>query len=256
VIGAEESGNRGILAAMKWRASVLVLVSWFVVGSARADLPPPAGKKQVSYSFEVKGLSASSDWVLLAHPYVDMSGDSSRRFAKVEDGKRMRVDRRNGSPKLYAMKKQAYEQWLAKYKPASNPMEDPAVEALFKSDQVVACNRNPEVVTLLDSKDPRSEVVEAFLAKTLDAKSCVLDLDTAAATPASAAPTAAPPPTATESAAPVASLAPAPIAPAPPQAPKPSGGCSGCAVPDHGGSRADALWLLAALPLLRRRRRA
>jgi len=113
---------------------------------------------------------------------------------------------------------------------------------LFESNQVVACDHNPGPVTVLDDSDPRNEVVDAFVAKAIDAKSCQLEPGTASpAVPAKD----------------VAPVTPAksdpPTSPEPPPAPKRSG-CSGCATSNEGDPGASAMALLAGLLLLRRRR--
>jgi uncharacterized protein (TIGR03382 family) len=227
---------------MGWRVLCAFLATFLLVGTAWADLPPPPGKKQVGYSFEVSGLGAHGDWVVLGYPYRQDVDGVTRAFMKVEDGKRTRLDPRNGSPKLYAMKKAAFEVWLAKYQPAKDPNDDPTAKALFESDQVVACDHHPEISTLLDASDPRSEVVEAFHAKTLDAKSCQLELAGAAA------------PAPVKSAAPVApAKSDPPRAPEPPPAPKKSG-CSGCATSTDGEPGSIAIALLAGVLSLFRRR--
>lgn len=238
---------------MKWQVPVFVLVSCFGATLARADLPPPDGKKQVSYSFQVKGLGAHAEWVLLVHPYPVYDAGATQRFERVEDGKAMRVDRRNGSPKLYAMKKPGYEQWLAKYRPVKDGTEDPALDALFKSDQVVACSPSPQPVNLLDKSDPRSEVVEAFVVKSIDAKSCVLQPDTGG-TPVAPVSAAAPVPPLPSSTPVLPASGPTSTVPERERAPQHSG-CGGCAISTRDGARDGALSMIALLGLLGWRRR-
>jgi len=226
--------------AMNRRTVAPALALGLLASAARADLPPPEGKKQVAYAFQVTGVAANPDWVLLVHPYPVTEGGATRRFAKVEDGKPMRVDRRNGNAKLYAMKKPAFEAWLAKYQAPTDRNAD-AADALFTSDQVIACDRNPQPVTLVDSSDPRNEVVEAFALRALDGKSCRLDV--AAATPAPAPTSAADP----SKPAPASGTDPAP-------APK-HAGCGSCATSSEGSSSSALAWLVGlALAGWRRRR--
>ena len=227
---------------MRWRVAAFVLATCLTAGSARADLPPPAGKKSVSYAYEVAGLASFADWVLLAHPYRETVDGVTRSFVEVKDGKRMPVDRRNGTPKLYAVNKQAFEKWLAQYKAPRDPNDDPMAKAMFESEQVVACDHSPNPVTLLDDSDPRNEVVETFVAKRIDAKTCQLEVGTAsAAAPAKRVAPVTPPQNDP------------PAAPEPPPAPKRSG-CSGCATSADSETGTNALAMLAGLLLLRRRR--
>jgi uncharacterized protein (TIGR03382 family) len=97
-------------------------------------------------------------------------------------------------------------------------------------------------VTLLDDSDPRSEVVEAFVAKNIDAKSC--QLGTGAASPAVTAKSIAP-------------VAPAKVdpqpSPEPPPAPKRSG-CSGCATSEQDAPGGLVLAVVGGALLLGRRR--
>lgn len=228
-----------------------VLAASLITNAAGADLPPPDGMKRVSYAFQVNGLRGFGDWVLLGFPMRAPAGNATHGFTPIEDGKRTRVDRRNGTPKLYATKKHAYEAWLAKYQPAADPNRDPALDALFASAQVVACNLSPRPLNIIRKDDPRSEIVETFRVKALTSTNCELELTSGTPPTAdpSAAPTGAPP----ASAAPATSPTNSPSA-APPSA-KP-GGCGGCTLSTQGesGGSALALWL-GALGLLRRARR-
>jgi MYXO-CTERM domain-containing protein len=230
---------RHLLAAVVLGLGVVAAAS-----SANADLPPPDGQKFVDYAFKVDGLASFGGYVLLAYPYSLSNGRPTTEHAKLEDGKPTSLGRRSPQPKLYAMKKQAYEQWLQSYKPAEGEMEDPALDALFKSDKVVACDAKLSPSFQLAKEDPRSVVVEAFRAKSIDDKTCQLEL--AGAPPSSDTPTSSPPTKLSNTETP--STTPAPAT---------KGGCAGCAtVPADDDPSALALLALLAIGATRLRRRA
>jgi hypothetical protein len=190
---------------------------------ASADLPPPDGQKFVNYAFKVEGLGKYADYVLLAYPYSLSNGAPTTEHAKLEDGKETGLGRRSAQPKLYAMNKRAYEEWLESYEP-THSMDDPALTALFTSDKVIPCDAKLTPSYQLATTDPRSAIVEAFRIEALGEKSCKLALVGA-------------PPTRVAS------------GESPTQQPPKKAGCAGCATPSNEGSGAGALALLLALAL-------
>jgi hypothetical protein len=215
---------------------------------ARADLPPPADKKFVSYGFRVENVKAFPDYVVLAFPWSLSGGAPTKEHALVEDAKTVALGRRSSVPELYAMKKSEYETWKASYKP-THEFEDKALDELFASKKVIRCNAKLTPEFMLDKKDPRTEVLQAFRVESIDAQSCkIAALDAKATTPvatAAAADTPAPSPPATT-----------PASPTPPSTtPNKAGGCGGCATPAH-TDHSSLGWLVLALSALVLRRRS
>lgn len=228
---------------MKLRHGLLGLALLTLTGAAAADLPPPDGTKFVSFEFRVENLTAFTDHVLLAYPCSTSSGMPVAAHVRLEEGKAVRVGRRGGDCKLYSMKKSAYEQWAKGYT-ASRQSQDPALEALFKSAQVVECAGSPNLTLSLPSTDPRDVVSESLRVEKIDDKACRVTTVAAKDGP----PLAAPPATATTAAAAKAPTPPAPThtpsdAPAQPEAK--SGGCAGCSLPAR--APAESGWLAAVM---------
>lgn len=186
-----------------------------VAGHGRSDLPPPADKKFVGYGFRVDNTNAFPDYVLLAFPWSLSNGAPTKEHALVEEGKTVSLGRRSSPPELYVMKRAEYETWKAGYKPTME-YQDPALDALFASKQVVRCDVKLSPEFLLAKDDPRSQVVEAFRAEVMDATTCrIAKVDAKPSTPTPAQPQ--------PQSEPVNAPAPAP-APAPTKA----RGCGGC----------------------------
>ncbi len=222
---------------------------------ARADLPPPDGKKFVEYAFQVQGVSAQKDWVLLAFPYSASNGRPTEEYAELAEGTPVSVGRRGGLPKLYAMKLADYDAFKKGYKPPQDNFEDPALRALFSSDKVVRCDGAPGPTHQLPTTDRRDKIVETLKLVSVDAKACRVVAADAATPVSTSTPTAAPAtdpsagasPTDVASAAPVASSDPTPK----------SGGCAGCSmdgVERKSGALVVGLGVLA-LVIARRGRR-
>lgn len=217
-------------------AALAVLLS----GTSRssADLPPPDGQKFVDYAFSVEGLAKFGDFVLLAYPYSLSNGRPTTEHLQLEEGKQASLGRRSGTPKLYAMKKAAYEEWLKGYKPDREAMDDPALAALFGGNQVIACNVKLSPSFQLPTSDPRSTVVEAFRVAKIDDKTCRIE----PASGATKTTSGEKPPTRVAS-------SDSPTQPPPPK----KAGCAGCAMPAKDESP-GALALLLALALATSRR--
>lgn len=229
---------------MKLRHGLLGLALLTLTGAAAADLPPPDGTKFVSFEFRVENLTAFTEHVLLAYPCSSSSGMPVAAHVRLEEGKVVRVGRRGGDCKLYSMKKSAYEQWAKSYT-ASGQSQDPALEALFKSAQVVECAGSPTLTSSLPSTDPRDVVSESLRAERIDDRVCRVTT-----VPAKDGPPLAPPPTtATAAATAAATATPAPAEPprapsdAPAQPEAKSGGCAGCSLPAR--APAPSGWLAA-----------
>ncbi len=160
-------------------ALALVFTSSLIGGSARADAPPPVGKKRVGYGFVVENLSAFPDHVLLIYPWSLSNGAPTREYTQIEEGARVRVGRRvQGTPKVHAMPRAAYEQWKQGYKPVADHFDenDEALESLFKREDVVECSvdLNPRhTVSRLSSAD---KVEDRFRAELIDDATCKLSL--------------------------------------------------------------------------------
>lgn len=213
---------------------------------ARADLPPPDGKKFVSYGFVVENTKAFPDYVVLAYPWSMSNGAPTKEHALVEDGKPVRLGRRSSAPKLYAMKRAEYETWKASYKP-THEFDDPALEALFTGKQVVPCGVELSPTTMIDKSDPRDEVVDAVRVELIAAGSC------RAVMAKTAAPVAPAPRVASSEATPTTPAS--AQAPATPNAePKPKG-CGACEVEPSAGRGLLGFPALALGALLWRRRR-
>jgi len=213
---------------------------------ARADLPPPDGKKFVSYGFSVANLKSFPDYVLLAYPWSLSNGAPTKEHALVEEGKTVKMGRRSQTPKLWAMKRAEYEKWKASYQP-THEYQDPALDALFSGKQVIPCGIDLSPKTMIEKSDPRDEVVDALNVESIDASSCRVVLAGAAPAAKTGEPTAVP-------ATPVASAtATSPTAPS--AEPKPRG-CGACEVGT--GSSDFVAWpgLVLGLLLWRRRRAA
>lgn len=224
--------------------SLLGLVSVLALPAvARADLPPPDGKKFVAYGFVVENVKAFPDYVLLAFPWSLSNGAPTKEHALVEEGKTVRLGRRSSAPKLYPMKRGEYETWKASYKP-THEFDDPALEALFSGKRVLPCGVELTPKTMIEKSDPRDEVVDALRVESISASACKVALAKTAPPAATAKPEAPPSPSTAASA-----PAPAPNAPAKPP------GCGGCAAQPE-GEPGFAFWSALTLgALLRRRRR-
>jgi hypothetical protein len=210
-----------------------------LTGASRssADLPPPDGQKFVDYAFSIEGLAKFGDFVLLAYPYSLSNGRPTTEHLQLEDGKQASLGRRSGTPKLYAMKKTAYEEWLKGYEPDREAMEDPALAALFGGNQVIACNAKLSPSFQLPTSDPRSTVVEVFRVTRIDDKTCQIEPASGVTKTASGDP-----PTRVAS-------SDSPTQPPPPK----KAGCAGCATPAKDDTPgAVALFLALALAASRR----
>ncbi len=146
---------------------------------ARADAPPPAGKKRVGYGFVVENLAAFPDHVLLIYPWSLSNGAPTREYTQIEEGVRVGVGRRvSGTPKVHAMRRAAYEEWKQGYTPVADHFDedDAALEALFAREDVVECSvsLNPRhTVSRLSSAD---KVEDRFRAERIDDERCTLSL--------------------------------------------------------------------------------
>jgi hypothetical protein len=205
-------------------ARVLFLIAAVLTGSstARADLPPPDGIKNVEYTFRVTNLGAFPEWVMIAYPASDTNGKPVYEHAVVPEDTPVRIGRRNpGSPRLYLVKKDAFATWQSTFKPKDTMDPDPDVEKLIASEGVVRCDRAPSPIHSLKSDDMRDSIREKFRLVAVDAGSCRLE-------------------------------APAPPTREPYVTP-PKSGCAGCAT-GQGNERGVALAILATLALAHYRR--
>jgi MYXO-CTERM domain-containing protein len=148
-----------------------------IVSSAQADLPPPDGEKFVDYAFSVRGLSASSDRVLLAFPCSGSNGAPSLGHQKLEEGKSVRVGRRGGTCALRHAAKADYEAFASKYKPTGS-FQDPPLEEFMKA--ALPCEGGPSIRTQIPKTDPRSVVEEKLVVRALSATVCKVAVDTGA----------------------------------------------------------------------------
>src|SRR5262245_4350707 len=73
--------------------------------AARAELPPPDGRKYISYAFRVDGVAAFAEHVLLAFPWSTSNGRPTEEHTRVEEGKAVPVGSRSAPPRLYAMRR-------------------------------------------------------------------------------------------------------------------------------------------------------
>jgi len=233
------SRSPGILAA-------LILSSWAAL--ARADLPPPEGKKFVSYGFVVENVKAFPDYVLLAYPWSSSNGAPTKEHALVEDGKAVRLGRRSAAPKLYAMQRGEYEKWKTSYKP-THELDDPALDALFTSKQVVPCGVELSPKTQLDKGDPRDEVIDALRVESIDTGACRVALAKSAAAAKQTPSPAETPPTPAERATPLEPATPAAANPEP----NPRG-CGACEAMPGAGRGFFGFSALALCALVWRRR--
>ncbi|MBI4954063.1 MAG: hypothetical protein HY908_18715 [Myxococcales bacterium] len=202
-------------------ALALALATICLGPRARADAPPPGGQKYVGFAFRVDGLAAFADLQMLAYPTSQSNGAPTHELTLVEDGRPVPLGRRSPAPKLYLVKKAAWEAFRAGYQPATDRRPDPTLEAFLASDAVATCDPAPTLVRVLSTSDPRDAVTQTFRLAKADGKSCALEVTS-------------------------------------PPEPPPGRGCAACAVGARGRS-GDALGaavgaLLAALVLRRARR--
>jgi MYXO-CTERM domain-containing protein len=242
--------------------AVVGLAVAFAGSVARADLPPPDGQKFVPYGFRVEGVSAQTDWVLLAYPCSDSNGRPMDEYQVVSEGANIGVGRRGGTPRLYAMKRADYDAFAKTYKP-SDAFPDKALADLFGGNKVVACDKGPTPVHQISSSDPRAGVTESLKLVSVDASSChVVAVADGSAAPsatanATASPAVAPAASSTAGAPAVGTNSPVGPSDAAGDAPK-SGGCAGCAVDGADGREGALVAGLGALALviaMKRRRR-
>lgn len=91
-------------------ALAIVLGTGSTSTDARADLPPPDGMKFVSFELRVEGLEAHPDHLLLVYPWSLSNGAPTREVGVLAPGQPLRFGRRiGGRPKVYAMRKEAWE---------------------------------------------------------------------------------------------------------------------------------------------------
>jgi hypothetical protein len=138
---------------------------------AAADLPPPDGEKYVEFAVVIENLAAFPDMVVVAYPWSMSSGAPTTEHARAEDGKPLGVGRRSPQPKLWAIAKADYEAFSATYK-ATHSYEDPALEALFKSDKVKECNAVVTPSHQLPESDPRDTIIQSFRAEAVAKDAC------------------------------------------------------------------------------------
>jgi MYXO-CTERM domain-containing protein len=215
-----------------WRALVALLCSSAL---ASADLPPPDGSKFVGYGFRVENLEAFPDFVLLAYPVA-------RSYRQVRNGEELSVDRRDGSPQLYVMKRAEFAKFESDH-PAAKKGPDPELAGLFQSKRVTVCTGlMPTPTYVLPSSDSRSSVVQLLKLEAIDAKSCKMG---------SGGPPvpSAPPPSPALSSSNAPPLAPSSATPARKRA-----SACGCALPGAPAPGPALPLALGALALLFRRR--
>jgi MYXO-CTERM domain-containing protein len=216
---------------MSLRASSLLVAAGLLALApyARADLPPPDGKKFVGFSFSVDNVSSFKDFALLAFPCSSSNGVPVVEMAELKEGTSVSVGRRGGNCKLYAMPRADLDAWRKGV--TSNKGDE--VEALFKSPKVRACTGGPDIVHTLPVADPRDVATQVLHVAQLDATACSITAPGSGAgtAPATNAGAAEPPPV--------------------------NRGCAGCSVPGApmgAGAVAAALSLVALA--LRRARKA
>ena len=219
----------------------VVAAALSVGGSSRADLPPPEGTKFVSYSFTVEGLAGFKDFVVFAYPWSLSNGAPTKELTVVEDRKPVRVGRRSANPKLYAMPRAAFEEWIEDYKRKRDNEEEPPLDTLIERPDVVACSGAPTPRFSLPSDDKRSAISQKLTAIKIGAGVCTITAAPKPATPAADTPTAAD--------------SPAAGSPESASAPPGKSGCGSCAVGSPARTRTPGILLsgLASLLLLRRR---
>jgi hypothetical protein len=202
---------------------------------ARADVPPPAGRKRVDFSFVVKGVAAAPDRVLFAYPCGDSNGAPIAEYKKIEEGKPVSIGRRGGDCPIYSVAKTTYDAWAKNYRPTGS-VKDDALEKLASESK--KCTGGPTPVYEVASSDSRTSVEQTLNVTTLNATDCVLTA-AAIASPASTTPSATPPSTSSSA----------------PSSPAKSSSCA--ASPGSGGGLAfaAAVACIAGIVAERRRRR-
>lgn len=153
-------------------AVAALLGTTFAARPAAADLPPPDGTKYVDFRFEVTGLPADTDRVLLAYPCGGSNGAPIVEYARLENGTPVSVGRRGGSCAIYNVAKPAFEAFAASWQPGASMGSDPALDALTAGG--VACTGGPELSFSLPSSDPREVIEQRLIVDKLDATSCTL----------------------------------------------------------------------------------
>jgi len=154
--------------------AILVAIALTTTATTLADAPPPPDTKFVSYQIKIDNLKAFADYVLIAYPWSTSNGAPTHEHTLLHDGKAQRFGRRSPQPKLYAMKRSDYEKWLAGYTPPKDRWKDPALDALVKSEGVVACDKAPKLRFTLGHDDPRNEVVDVFQVSEITEQHCKL----------------------------------------------------------------------------------
>lgn len=192
---------------------------------ARADVPPPDGRKYVGFAIRVEGASKFPGYALLAYPWSLSNGAPTWEAGELVDGEALDVGRRSPTPKLWAVPRARWAAFLQQ-KGARAAKED--LEAFFAT--AVACDAAVQQQHELPSSDPRTTVVQSFVVSAIDEKSCRLGAP-GAPQPASSG---------------------SPAEPRPTPEPQPrSGGCAGCSVATEPQQAVATLAL--ALALLARR---
>jgi MYXO-CTERM domain-containing protein len=139
--------RRAVGIRWAWMLMLAGALCW-TTAEARADLPPPDGTKFVSFGIQVNGLAAHPDHVLLVFPWSMSNGAPTEEVAVLEDGKSLGFGRRvMGSPKIWAMRKDAFE--------AAGP------ELKLPADGAVDCGQSIEPRFVVP-KDAPDEIVERY----------------------------------------------------------------------------------------------
>jgi MYXO-CTERM domain-containing protein len=198
--------------------------------AARADIPPPDGRKFVDFAFTVQGLAQRKDFALVGYPCSsDGAGPAVAAMVVIQEGVPVEIGRRGGACKVFSIARADLDAFRKDF-PGDMGGE---VDALFASSKVHECSGAPAVITTIAASDPRDRVVQALRVAKLDATGCALAA-------ADGAPST--PPRGTD----------------PPSTNPPPGksGCAGCSVPREplGLGSIAAMTALVAFALRRRRR--
>jgi len=91
---------------LKSFAGILILL-FVIAGTSYSDILP-AGKKKISYFFDISGIDKFQDYVFLAYPVNQSDGNPLNKCVILENSKPVFLSCKYNSPAIYAIKKDLF----------------------------------------------------------------------------------------------------------------------------------------------------